>query len=456
MYIKSFLTSIALAASIVSAAKSSATTTASAAKASSSSVNVKDYWKSFTSGVDPKNIQLPKTTQTTSNDPASECTYYEPPVSNFNPKEWPNLWETATSNGMDKTPEFINLYNSINWDNKPKNISVRKLNADGSVNFNGYDEANDPDCWWSSSTCTVPKHKGVNADIYTCQEPETFGLTYDDGPNCSHNAFYDYLQQQNLKASMFYIGSNVVNWQYGAMRGVRDGHHIADHTWSHQLMTTLTDKEVLAELYYTQKAIKVVTGVTPRHWRPAFGDVDDRVRWIATQLGLTTILWNYDTDDWSASESAANAKQVQANYDSFIQMGSNGTMSTHGNIVLTHEIDNTTMSLAIKNLPSIMKSYKHVIDVATCNNVTNPYQENDVTFPTFAQYLSGKTGTTAGTNSTSSAGSSGSSSSSSNGNSSSNASAANQSSSTSAGMNVAPTLAGFTIATFVTLFGTLF
>jgi len=26
-------------------------------------------------------------------------------------------------------------------------------------------------------------------------------LTYDDGPNCSHNAFYDYLQEQNQKGA---------------------------------------------------------------------------------------------------------------------------------------------------------------------------------------------------------------------------------------------------------------
>jgi peptidoglycan/xylan/chitin deacetylase (PgdA/CDA1 family) len=67
---------------------------------------------------------------------------------------------------------------------------------------------------------------------------------------------------------MFYIGSNVVNWPYGAQRGVVDGHHIAGHTWSHKMMTTLTNQEVLAELYYTQKAIKYVTGVTPKYWRP--------------------------------------------------------------------------------------------------------------------------------------------------------------------------------------------
>ncbi|KAI8086985.1 uncharacterized protein B0P05DRAFT_533202 [Gilbertella persicaria] len=185
---------------------------------------------------------------------------------------------------------------------------------------------------------------------------------------------------------MFYIGSNVIDWPYGAQRGAKAGHHISDHTWSHQLMTTLTNEEVLAELYYTQKAIKMVTGVTPRYWRPAMGDVDDRVRWVATQLNLTAIIWDLDTDDWAAG-SSKTVEEVEETYEDYIEMGSNGTFANSGQIVLTHEIDNTTMSLALKFLPKIQSSYKHVVDVATCMNITQPYHETEVVHTTFADYL---------------------------------------------------------------------
>ncbi|KAI9262220.1 chitin deacetylase 1 [Phascolomyces articulosus] len=337
-----------------------------------------EYWESFKSQVDPKNITLPKIAQTTSYDEVTQCTYYEPTNFQFVESEWPTPWEIATSNGMNSSQEFRNLVNSINWKAMP-NITARTMGADGAIDMSNYDEAKDPDCWWSATTCTEPKHEGVNPDIYACPEPETWGLTYDDGPNCSHNAFYDYLEAEKLKATMFYIGSNVVDWPYGAQRGVKDGHQIADHTWSHQMMTSLSNEEVLAELYYTQKAIKMVTGVTPRHWRPAFGDVDDRVRWIATQLNLTTVLWNLDTDDWAAGNTEP-LSQVQGNYEDFIKMGSNGTFATSGNIVLTHEIDNTTMQLALDYLPQIKKNYKHILDVATCMNITYPYMEKTVSF----------------------------------------------------------------------------
>ncbi|KAI7883422.1 chitin deacetylase [Lichtheimia hyalospora FSU 10163] len=342
-----------------------------------------DYWKNFNSSIDPSNINIPDIAQTTSYDETQECVTYQPQGVNIVASEWPTPWETATSNGMNTSQEFQNLYNSIQWSNMP-DIQVRTLGPDGSVNMTGYDQSADPDCWWSASTCTKPKHSDVNEDIYACPEPETWGLTYDDGPNCSHNAFYDFLQQQELKATMFYIGSNVIDWPYGAMRGIKDGHHIADHTWSHQLMTTLTNQEVLAELYYTQKAIKLVTGVTPKYWRPAFGDVDDRVRWIATQLNLTTILWNLDTDDWAAGNSIP-VETIQQTYDDYVEMGKNGTFATSGNIVLTHEIDNTTMQLAVENIPKIKDAYKNVIDVATCMNITHPYMEENISWAAFGK-----------------------------------------------------------------------
>jgi peptidoglycan/xylan/chitin deacetylase (PgdA/CDA1 family) len=52
------------------------------------------------------------------------------------------------------------------------------------------------------------------------------GYAFDDGPNCTHNAFYDYLSSQNQKATLFYIGSNVADWPHEAQRGLVDGHEI--------------------------------------------------------------------------------------------------------------------------------------------------------------------------------------------------------------------------------------
>ncbi len=96
-----------------------------------------------------------------------------------------------------------------------------------------------------------------------------------------------------------YIGSNVIDWPLEAQRGIVDGHHICVHTWSHRYMTALTTNQAFAELWYAMKAIKYVMGVTPTCWRPPYGDVDDRIRAIAQSLGLRTMMWDVDTNDWN-------------------------------------------------------------------------------------------------------------------------------------------------------------
>ncbi|RCI04621.1 hypothetical protein CU098_012144 [Rhizopus stolonifer] len=336
----------------------------------------------FPTRTDPSNINIPDIPQTSSHDVTTECTYYQSDFA-IQSDQWPTVWGMATSNNMDTSPEFMQLYGSIDWSKAP-DIPIRTLNEMGGLDLSGYDTVNDPACWWSATQCTQPKSQNIHGDVVQCPEPQTWGLTFDDGPNCSHNAFYDYLAKNNQRASMFYIGSNVLNWPYGALRGLKDGHHLCGHTWSHKMMTTLTNQEVLAELYYTAKAIKYVTGITPLYWRPALGDLDDRVRWIATQLNMTAILWNLDTNDWAAGITpGVTAETVNQKYLDYIQMGINGTFQSKGNIVLSHEINNMTMDFFMNHFPDIKNTYKHVSDVATCMNISRPYVEEVIAFTGF-------------------------------------------------------------------------
>ena len=128
----------------------------------------------FPSNTDPTKITIPNIPQTTSYDVATECQYYQ---SNFtiDKTQWPTIWDIATSNSMNTSAEFTQLYNSIDWTKVPK-APVRALTPQGGLNLVGYDTVNDPDCWWSATQCVKPKVAGVNGDISTCPEPQTWGL----------------------------------------------------------------------------------------------------------------------------------------------------------------------------------------------------------------------------------------------------------------------------------------
>ncbi|KAJ6458980.1 carbohydrate esterase family 4 protein [Mycena sanguinolenta] len=332
-------------------------------------------------------------------DPNAECAIYSwPPVAAaVTGGQFPPIWEPVTevpANDTEGRAKFLAINGSI------PNIAPKGTIAGDFSNFTPTYPLTDPDCWWTFHQCVTPKVAGLNPDIASVPEPRTLGYGFDDGPNCSHNAFYDYLSERGQAATMFYIGSNVLDWPLEAQRAVADGHQICVHTWSHRYMTAFSNEAAFGELWYSLQAIKLVTGVTPTCWRPPYGDVDDRIRYIATQLGLETIIWKYDSFDWMVGLNGITEQDVQANYQALIANVSAGTFDTVGAIMLTHELNNFTMQTAIDNYPALVQAFDHVVPIAVAMNQTTPYVETNYTFLTFDQYIANHSAATAlnGTN----------------------------------------------------------
>ncbi|OXG18803.1 chitin deacetylase 2 [Cryptococcus neoformans Tu401-1] len=325
-----------------------------------------------------------------STDVNTECTAYSyAPVTEMI-SSFPTIWQTASipSNDTEAQQLFGKINSTLNT-KIPNDVPHGTPTGDWTgVNYSN----SDPDCWWTHNKCTTPSNDtGLQADISIAPEPMTWGLGFDDGPNCSHNALYDLLLENNQKATMFFIGSNVLDWPLQAMRAHDEGHEICVHTWSHQYMTALSNEVVFAELYYTQKAIKAVLGVTPQCWRPPYGDVDNRVRMIAEGLNLTTIIWSDDTDDWAAGTNGITEQDVTNNYQSVIDKAGNGTYTTHGPVVLNHELTNYTMSVFMTMFPKIKSAFNYIVPICTAYNITQPYAESNITCPNFETYISGVT-----------------------------------------------------------------
>ncbi|KAJ3894543.1 carbohydrate esterase family 4 protein [Lentinula edodes] len=330
-------------------------------------------------------------------DPNEECSPYSyPPVVN-QLSAFPSIWEAASILSDDSAAQ-------AKWDsisaNIPSNISVKTQPP--ASNYS----SDDPDCWWTYSLCTEPKLSGLPVDISAAPEPSTLGYGFDDGPNCSHNAFYDFLLSQNQKATFYYIGSNVADWPLEAQRALADGHEICAHTWSHPYMTTFSSEAAFAELWYSVRLPeRLAVGVTPTCWRPPYGDVDDRIRSIANALGLQTIMWGYDSEDADINGQSITDQTVVTNYNNFITTASNGTFNFTGAIILTHELNNFTMSEAVQFYSQLKSSFQHIVPVGVSLNKTQPYVETNYSLPTFEQYIAGAVsanGTRVSPNSTSS------------------------------------------------------
>ncbi|KAG1150969.1 hypothetical protein G6F37_000300 [Rhizopus arrhizus] len=306
------------------------------------------------------------------------------PTLEFNHSAYPEGWKTPSTSSA----EVKAAIDSIDWSLVPSS-TVRKADSNGDLDMDGYDSDKDPDCWWSASGCVESKNPVIAPDYYRCPNVGEWGLTYDDGPLTSDAGtwaepnLYDFLANHSQKAGLFYIGSNVIEAPAAAQRALADGHTICVHTWSHPAMTSLKNEAVVAELYWTLRAIKEVTGVTSKCWRPPYGDVDDRVRAIAWQMGLATVIWDEDTDDWNMPGDGGgnlSPSTVDGYFENWIAARKNGSDSSTGHIVLQHELNNSTVSMAEKWLPQVKEAF-NVMPWNQCFNISQPYWETNFVYP---------------------------------------------------------------------------
>ncbi|MCO7272795.1 MULTISPECIES: polysaccharide deacetylase family protein [Cellulosimicrobium] len=167
--------------------------------------------------------------------------------------------------------------------------------------------------------------QGVDCAVDRC-----VALTFDDGPGADTERLLRTLAEKHVTATFFLVGTNVEKRPDVVRDTAAAGHLLANHTWDHPQLTTLDDDEVRAELERTQEAITTASGATPTFLRPPYGDVDDRVRSIATRTGLQVILWNLDTLDWKTKDAAETRRRAVEG-------------ARPGSVVLMHDIHATTV-----------------------------------------------------------------------------------------------------------------
>jgi peptidoglycan/xylan/chitin deacetylase (PgdA/CDA1 family) len=159
-----------------------------------------------------------------------------------------------------------------------------------------------------------------------------------------------FLNEKQLKSTFFIVGSRAISRPDILAAEYMQGHQLSVHTWSHTALTTQTNEQIIAELGWTAKVIKDITGVTPNTMRPPYGDIDDRVRAIAMAMGMTPIIWttdtsggNYDTNDWHIPAGTVSASGV---INEFGRILADATKLNTGFIVLAHDLYQQSVDLA--------------------------------------------------------------------------------------------------------------
>jgi peptidoglycan/xylan/chitin deacetylase (PgdA/CDA1 family) len=148
-------------------------------------------------------------------------------------------------------------------------------------------------------------------------------LTFDDGPGEITEPLLDLLARHRVQATFFVVGQSAGARPEVLARMVGEGHEVGNHSWDHARLPQVAVDEVREQLIRTSAAIETATARKPRLFRPPYGQTTMKIRAIAAELGMQTMLWDVDTEDFRLPGAEAISGRILA--------------ARRGDVVLLHD-----------------------------------------------------------------------------------------------------------------------
>lgn len=179
-------------------------------------------------------------------------------------------------------------------------------------------------------------------------------LTFDDGPDPENTPLIlDILKENNVKATFFVLGTEVMKYPDILKRIYEEGHAIGNHSYNHIYRELYQSEHTYIEqLHHNDDIIKNVIHVRPHISRAPGGSAGSftPAYWdLLKQQGYIEVGWNISSGD----ASSAKADQILANI--IQQTQKNNFLWSHA-ILLMH--DGKGHKETVKALPQIIKFYK--------------------------------------------------------------------------------------------------
>jgi len=125
-------------------------------------------------------------------------------------------------------------------------------------------------------------------------------LTFDDGPYSPYTEqILDILQERNVPATFFLVGSNAAKYPQLVRRIVDEGHQIGNHTYTHVDLLKLDRAQAMEEIDRTNAVLKSEVGFVPHVARPPHGFRDPAIMDVMTNRGLSVVEWSVMSKDWT-------------------------------------------------------------------------------------------------------------------------------------------------------------
>jgi len=152
--------------------------------------------------------------------------------------------------------------------------------------------------------------------------PGELALTFDDGPNPAWTPrLLEMLAAHEIRATFFLLGGYAQAEPELVRRIVAAGHVVGNHSWSHPDLALASRARIREELTRTREMLEQITGVSVRYFRPPYGSRRPATLEIAREMGMTPVLWNAMTTDWSETSGELIAERLGAKIDRITRRG---------------------------------------------------------------------------------------------------------------------------------------
>ncbi len=163
-------------------------------------------------------------------------------------------------------------------------------------------------------------------------------ITFDDGPGKYTDTLLDELAARGVKATFFVAGYCAAAYPDTLKRIVDEGHQLANHTYNHQNLNTLSSAKIASEISSVQALITAAGGDDAAYIRPPYGNANATVKATAT---APLIYWSVDPEDWKYLNRDTVCKNiVSGSYD--------------GAIILVHDIYKTSVYGALDAIDQLL------------------------------------------------------------------------------------------------------
>ena len=174
------------------------------------------------------------------------------------------------------------------------------------------------------------------ADTQDCGA-KLIAFTFDDGPGAYTRDLLDGLAARGAKATFFIAGYRVSSYPGVLDAIVEGGHQLANHTYNHADLNTLTYDGVRQEVEATRRLLAEVGGELTYYVRPPYGNANSTVR---SAVDVPLINWSVDSLDWQSLNAQAVCSSIlKQAYD--------------GAIVLVHDIYRTSVQGALAAIDAL-------------------------------------------------------------------------------------------------------